>query len=209
MKKKILLVFLFCMLILSITIYATDNGYEFNLKYQGEIVEGEEVSASVTLTGTDATPYSNVRINVDLTSAPAKPTLFAYDSAGTKFDIADIGYWGPEEGFAVGGTFTNETPITATFPKAGTYVIKLSLVDVKNSDAVITTKDFTITVNEENKTEDNTVQNNTTVNNNLIGNNTINNIPQDGISYWSYILIIILFAIAIWAVIYFIKNKKR
>ena len=203
MKRKILFIFMLCLLVFSTAVFAADEGYEFNLKYEGEIVVDEAKSASVTLTGTDATPYTNVRIKVDFTSAPAKPTLIAYDTNGTEFDIAEIGYWGPPAGFAVGGTFTNETPLTATFTKAGTYVVKLSLVDVNKNEAVITSKDFTITVKEKNAPENNVVANNT-----VTENNVVENIPQAGISFWAYIIVIAAVVVAVWAVIYFVKNKK-
>ena len=203
MKRKILFIFMLCLLVFSTAVFAADEGYEFNLKYEGEIVVDEAKSASVTLTGTDATPYTNVRIKVDFTSAPAKPTLIAYDTNGTEFDIAEIGYWGPPAGFAVGGTFTNETPLTATFTKAGTYVVKLSLVDVNKNEAVITSKDFTITVKEANVPENNVVANNT-----VTENNVVENIPQAGISFWAYIIVIAAVVVAVWAVIYFVKNKK-
>ena len=207
MKRKILFVFMLCLLIFSTVALAAEQGYEFNLKYDGEIIKNEAKSGSVTLSGTDATPYTNVRIKVDLVSGPATPKLIAYDSNGTEFDIAQIGYWGPPAGFAVGGTFTNETPITATYPEAGTYVTKLSLVDVNNNEAVITSKEFTITVKE-------TIDNNVTTNNTVIENNTntennvVENIPQAGISFWTYIIVIAAVIVALWAIIYFVKNKK-
>lgn len=207
MKRKILFVFMLCLLIFSTVALAAEQGYEFNLKYDGEIIKNEAKSGSVTLSGTDATPYTNVRIKVDLVSGPATPKLIAYDSNGTEFDIAQIGYWGPPAGFAVGGTFTNETPITATYPEAGTYVTKLSLVDVNNNEAVITSKEFTITVKE-------TIDNNVIINNTVIENNTntennvVENIPQAGISFWTYIIVIAAVIVALWAIIYFVKNKK-
>ena len=42
----------------------------------------------VTLTGTNATPYTNVRIKIDLISGPATPELLATDSAGTTYNLA-------------------------------------------------------------------------------------------------------------------------
>lgn len=202
MKKKILLTFMLGLLFLSTVVYAA-NGYDFNLKYDGEIIANEAKQGSVTLNGTDATPYTNVRIKVDFVSGPAKPSLIAYDSNGTKFDIAEIGYWGPPSGFAVGGTFTNETPITATYPQAGTYVTKLSLVDISNNEAVIASKELTIAVKDAN-----TPENNVVVNNTVTENNVIENIPQAGISFWVYLLVIAIAVIVAWAIIYFMKNKK-
>lgn len=193
-----------CLLMFSTAVFAADQGYEFSLNYEGDIVVDEAKASSVKLTGTNATPYTNVRIKVDFVSGPAKPSLIAYDSNGTRFDIAEIGYWGPPAGFAVGGTFTNETPITATYPKAGTYVTRLSLVNVQNNEAVITSKEFTITVKEANAPANNVVENNV-----IEQNNTVTDIPQAGVSFWVYILAIVAIAIAAWAVIYFVKNKNN
>ena len=63
---------------------------------------------------------------------------------GNKFDLSETGEWGPTSGFAVGGTFTNETPITVIYPQAGTYVSRLSLIDLSNNNQVITSKDMKI-----------------------------------------------------------------
>lgn len=117
MRKKILPILIICMLTLLTTfVYAADE-YSFGLEYEGKIIAGEEKAANVTLVGNNAPAHTNVRIKVDITG-PATPKLIAYDSAGTKHDIAEIGYWGPPDGFAVQGTFENKTPITATFDKA-------------------------------------------------------------------------------------------
>ena len=128
-------------------------------------------------------PYSNVQIKVEQLSGPSTPEILATDSAGNTYNIAEIGEWGPASGFAVGGSFENVTPIIATYDTAGTYVSRISLVDVNNSNAVITSKDFTVTVTEE-------AVNNNTINNTVV-NNTISEIPQTGTSIWTYMVIAI------------------
>lgn len=205
MKKKIFLVFILCLVLFSTFVLAADQGYEFGLNYEGEVVAGEAKASSVTLTGTDATPYTNVRIKVDIVSGPARPTLIAYDTNGTEFNIAEIGYWGPETGFAVGGTFTNETPVTATFPQAGTYVINLSLIDVANNDSIITSREFGVTVTD--ATGGVQPDGNVVTNTPVVADNTIENIPQAGISWWTYFIVIAAVIVAAWAIIYYIKNK--
>lgn len=191
MKKTVFLIILLLILIASSIIYATNintgNGeYTFDVIYEGEIRKNEPKNGSVTLSGENATPYTNVRIKVDLISGPATPTILATDSAGISYNIAEIGYWGPESGFAVGGTFINETPITATYPEAGTYVSRLSLIDLNNSDAVITSKEFTVIVTEEQVP---------VVNN--VGNNVIEEIPETGISIWTYLIFAVVLALII------------
>lgn len=193
MKKIVsFALFIFILIVATLT-YATDvpnNGYAFNVNYQGEIKKNVQKEGTVTLTGTDATPYTNVRIKIDLVSGPATPELLATDSAGTTYNLAQIGFWGPPSGFAVGGTFTNETPIKATYPEAGTYVTKLSLIDLNNNNTVITSKEFSVTVTDENQV----VQN--------VTNNVIEEIPQTGISIWTYIIS----AVVIIAVILLIRK---
>jgi len=198
LKKVLFFTLIVSVIIISSLTFATTtnpgNGYEFNLTYEGEVKKDVAKNATVTLTGTNATPYSNVLIKVEQTSGPATPEILATDSAGNTYNLAQIGFWGPPTGFQVGGSFTNTTPITATYPEAGTYVTRLSLVDVNNSNTVITSKDFIVTV-----TEDAVVDNNNNVNNmvtnsttnNTVVNNTVTEIPKTGTSIWTYMIIAI------------------
>lgn len=200
MKKTIFITLFIFIIIASTVIFAMDasdtKGYSFKTVYEG----GEEAQvnvpkkARVSLVGTDATPYEKVRIKVEI-EGPAKPEILATDSQGVTYDIAKIGYWGPETGFKVGGTFENVTPVTVTYPQVGTYVTTLSLVDVSNEEAVIISDKTTVNV-----TETPTVENNTV-------NNTTTEIPQTGISIWVYIAVILLVVVAIYIISKFIKNK--
>lgn len=194
MKKNIFLIgFILISVLIAFTIptYATQpsvgNGYDFSLNYTGDITEQQDKDATVILAGIDATPYSNVRIKVDLISGPGVPSVVAYDSQGIGYNIIEFGYWGPEAGFAVGGTFSNETPVVARFPEAGTYVIQLALIDVNNNSQVITSKEFTIDVKESEPAVDNTIVNDVIANET---NNIIEEIPQAGINIWTYMLVI-------------------
>lgn len=198
MKKIIFFTFLLCTLLTSTLIFATsanpgattNNGYEFIVAFEGEVKKDVPKNATVTLKGTNAVPYTNVQIKVEQLSGPSTPEILATDSAGNTYNIAEIGAWGPASGFAVGGSFENVTPIIATYDTAGTYVSRISLVDVNNSNTVITSKEFTVTV-----TEDAVVDNNNTVtnivSNNTVVNNTVSEIPQTGTSIWTYMVITI------------------
>lgn len=207
MKRKILLAFILCIVALSSIVMAANQGYEFSITYTGKVIAGEEKKATVTLTGTEATPYTNVRVESEHISGPAKATVYAYDSNGNKFDLSETGDWGPTSGFAVGGTFTNDTQIAITYPKAGTYVSVIRLVDLNNNNAVITSKEFTVTV------EDNSAQEPATPQNNVVSNSTVNNtitsIPQAGISWWVYLIVIAAVIVVVWAIITFVKNKEK
>ncbi len=189
MKKICIALLSIIVLFYTGAVYAVD-GYSFDLQYEGEIKENEAKQAKVLLVGVNAPTHAKVRIKVDITG-PATPKILANDSLGNTIDIAQTGYWGPDTGFAVSGTFTNTTPITATFPKAGAYSIKLSLIDLENSNNVIATKEVQINVKQETTVTPPAEENTNTVNNVIQVNNTIVNeeikeIPKTGISIWEY-----------------------
>lgn len=205
MKKRILRIssFMFLLTILLTSFCFAANGYDFEVNYTGEVIVNHEKDAEVVLVG-DGTSngYSNVLIKVDV-QGPATPKLLATDSAGNEYDIAQLGSWGPETGFAVPADVRNVTPIIALFSEAGTYQITLSLIDKANGDNVITSKVFDINVvdnvpptNEVNGTVDNTTTNmtNETINelvNNEMVNDTISELPKTGASVTEILLTIL------------------
>ena len=212
MKKIVLPVLICCLLIAFATYSYAADGYTFGLEYEGTIKVNEAKNAKVQLIGTNGQTYTNVRIKVDITG-PSKPTILAYDSTGVQHDIAQLGYWGPDAGFAVQGTFTNETPIVATFSTAGNYTIVLSLVNVASNNEVIATRSINLTVEAAGTGNTNTVQNTVNTVGNTIGNtventlgNTVNNvvnnatnntvteIPKTGTGMFEYALCFIITA---------------
>lgn len=204
MKRKFgfmffLLTMLMIMSVLYMPVVKAVDEYSFELNYTGDVVINEEKEATVILRGTDATPYTKVRIKVDVTG-PATPKIMATDSSGVEHDIAQLGYWGPDTGFAVGGTFENKTPIKATFSAAGTYTIKLSLINLENNDAVITSKTETVEVLEDKSNIQNEVNNTT--------NNTIEKLPQTGTSIGEYIVYAGIMITAIMFGYYKIRKAK-
>ena len=199
MRNKIVVAFILCVLMLSSVVLAAEQGYEFKLTYEGDVIAGKEKSAIVTLTGTEAVAYTNVQVKSEHVSGPAKATVYAYDESGKKFDLSESGSWGPTSGFAVGGTFTNDTKISIIYPEEGTYVSRLSLIDLSNNNAVITSKEFTVTVKAD-ETQ--------TPANNVVVNNTIDEIPKAGMSLWVYIVVIGAVVVISWLGINFMKNKK-
>lgn len=199
MKKVISLLMIIALAFCSVSMVFAQNEYSFDLQYSGNIIKNVEKEGVVTLRGVNATPHTNVRIKVDITG-PATPQILATDSAGIEYNIAQIGYWGPAGGFAVGGDFVNETQIRATFPEEGTYVTTLSLIDVANGNAVIASRTFTTQVYED-ATTDNVV-------NNTVENNMIEELPKTGTSVWEYALYIIILAVTLWGIGTYL-NKKR
>ena len=92
----------------------------------------------------------------------------------------------------------NETPIKATFNVAGTYTIKLSLVNMQASEAEIISKTYTIEVLED-ATNVNEIEEEPTVDNNT--ENEVDKLPQTGtgiIEYIAYITIILALIIFVY-----------
>jgi len=222
MKKIVLPVLICCLLVALATFSYAADGYTFGLEYEGTIKVNEAKNGKVQLIGTNGQTYTNVRIKVDITG-PSTPTILAYDSTGVQHDIAQLGYWGPDAGFAVQGTFTNETPIVATFSTAGNYTIVLSLVNVASNNEVIATRSINLTVEAANTGNTNTVQNtvntvgntvgntvantvNNTVNN--VTNNTVSEIPKTGTGIFEYILCFVITAATIGMGYVLIRSNK-
>lgn len=207
--KKLCYLFVSILMILSVmsvTVNAA-NEFEFELNYTGDVVLNDTKEATVILRGINATTYTNARVNVEV-EGPATPSIIATDSLNQQIDIAQNGYWGPKEGFAVSGTFENETPVKVTFTAAGTYTIKLTLVDMQNSEAEIISKSFTIEVLED-KISNEIIEDNEVIGNeDSQGNNTIDKLPQTGTSTIEYIIWITLM-IAIVGFIYYRINIKN
>lgn len=145
-KVKIISITLTLLLMISTACYAAiDNTIHFDISYEGEVKVNEEKDTLIILAGDNTPLHSNVRVKVDI-EGPSKPKLLATDALGTEIDIADWGYWGPDTGFAIQGTFTNETPVKATFTEAGSYTITLSLLDVQNANDILAQKSLTLQV---------------------------------------------------------------
>lgn len=187
---------LFILSVISIQVNAATE-LEFELKYDGDIVVNETKEGSVILRGTNASTYSNVRVKVDV-EGPGTPKLIATDTNQQEFDLVDIKYWGPPEGFPVAGTFENETPIKATFPVAGTYTIKLTLVNMQASEAEIISKSFTVEV----------LEDATNVNEVNEPENEVEKLPQTGNSTMEYAIYIAIVAALVIFVSYKIKANK-
>ena len=198
-KSKLIICIMLILLMITTCVYA-ESQLAIEVSYEGSVVKNEEKAATIVLAGTDATLHSKVRIKVTVTG-PATPKLMATDSEQHEIDIAEVGYWGPEQGFAIQGTFQNTTPVRATFPQAGDYTIKIDLIDLEQDSTVLVTKTVSITVLDESPVT-NIVQNETT---NDVQN--VQQLPKTGTSIVDYG---IYFAIGI-AVIYcfYMLKKKR
>lgn len=197
MKKILSCIMIFALVFCMVSpVFAADE-YSFDLQYTGTVVKNVEKEVKALLIGVNGTLHTNVRINVEVTG-PATPKLLATDTNGVEHDIAQVGYWGPPEGFAVQGDFTNTTPIKATFTEEGAYTIKLSLVDVANGNRVITSKTFDVEVYEDEAP----------VNNTIVENNVVEELPKTGTSIWEYVAYIGALTIVL-SVIGMYLNKRK
>lgn len=191
MKKAFLVSVALILLCTSICVWASAEDYTIAFDAPKSVFKNVPVNVDVKLIGTDAPAKEKVRVKVDI-SGPATPKLMATDSAGTEWDIAEIGYWGPETGFAVGGTFTNTTPVKATFSEAGLYEIKLSLIDLTDGSTITSNNSDVYVYKDQAELDEilaaqNKVNNTTNVENNVI-NNEPTEIPTTGPSFGQYLL---------------------
>lgn len=194
MKKIISCIMIFAIAVCSMSQVFAVEPYTFDLSYNGSIVKNEEKQAIVVLTGVEGTPYANALIKVKI-EGPATPELLATDSLGNQVNIAQTGYWGPVEGFPIGGSFINTTVIKATFPEEGTYTITLSLVDVANNNAVITSKAFTLEVYEDQ----------TPIVNNVV---VPEELPKTGTSVFEYVLYTIGIVLVLSMVGVYLRSRR-
>ncbi len=201
MKKiKIISVTLAILLMISVACYAAiDQTIHFDISYEGEVKVNEEKSTLIILAGENTPVHSNVRVKVDI-EGPATPKLLATDSLGTEIDIAEWGYWGPDAGFAIAGTFSNETPVKATFTEAGSYTITLKLLDVQNGNDVLAEKAVTIQVKEDEPAVNEVA--------NEIVNEPASELPKTGTSLVEYVI----YAVILIAIIYLgyqIRERRK
>ena len=191
MKKiKIISITLAILLMMTISVFAAiDTTIHFDISYEGEVKVNEEKSTLIILAGNNTPVHTNVRVKVEI-EGPEMPKLLATDSNGTQIDIAKVGYWGPDAGFAIAGTFSNETPVKATFTKEGSYTITLKLLDVQNGNDILAEKSITIQVK-----GNEPVVNEVT---NEIVNEPVAELPKTGTSLTEYAI----YAVVLFAIIY-------
>ncbi len=80
--------------------------------------------------------YENVRFEISYTGPEGGLSLLAEDSEGTTYDVAEIGFWGPAEGFELEDGYSETTQLTANFSEAGTYNISVELINL-DDDTII------------------------------------------------------------------------
>jgi hypothetical protein len=115
--------------------------YAFTSAVPEAVKQNQETAGSVTLAsqeGNEAS-FEKVRIKVEVLEKPegaALPKIIANDGK-QDYDLAQTGYWGPENGFALPASYSATTPLKVTFADPGSYSIQYSLVDLEREAAVI------------------------------------------------------------------------
>lgn len=183
--------------------------YDIALQYTGDIIKNEQKDMKLVVSSTMGKSYEHTRIIAEATTPEGETVkLLGTDEQGLEHDIIDSG-WGSAEGDPIGGKDVNkELSLRGLFTGAGKYSITLKLIDRDNSDSVIASKTFDITVKDEAGTTPPT-NNNTHTPENTTPNGTTNNqkpstLPKTG----STIYLAILPIIVVLAVAYIILRKK-
>jgi hypothetical protein len=115
--------------------------YKFSYEVPEEVIAGESYTVPVKIEPETVgdVGYERVRFNVEVTTPDgATLQLLATDTNGDVHDVAQIGYWGPENGFPIDANYSATTEFTAIFSTPGTYTITFSLVDLDAGEALVT-----------------------------------------------------------------------
>ena len=121
--------------------------YVFETDMPAQLKVGETYNFNITLKADKVREegYAHARILLELDNSQDLE-IIASDSQGHQFDLADIGAWGPEEGFELTPDYSATTPIKLTIKEAGTFTVTLKLVDLDKDSAVIVEETNTYTV---------------------------------------------------------------
>lgn len=183
--------------------------YDIALQYTGDIIKNEQKDMKLVVSSAMGKSYEHTRIIAEATTPEGGTVkLLGTDEQGLEHDIIDSG-WGSAEGDPIGGkNVKKELNLRGLFTGAGKYSITLKLIDRDNSDSIIASKTFDITVKDEADTTP-PANNNTQKPENTTPNGTTNNqkpstLPKTG----STIYLAILPIIVVLAVAYIILRKK-
>jgi hypothetical protein len=124
--------------------------YKFSYEVPAEVIAGRAYTVPVSIEPETVGDfgYNRVRFDVAVTTPEgATLQLLATDTNGVEHDVAQIGYWGPENGFPIAADYSATTDFTAIFSDAGEYTITFSLVDLDAGEALVT-ETVNITVRE-------------------------------------------------------------
>lgn len=144
--------------------------YKFYLEHDKSIIPNEESSMKLILKSEMGQNYSNTKIYARVVSeTEGEAQISAIDITGEKHSLLEDG-WGGETGEPIGGAnVIKELALTSKFSDAGNYQVTFELQDLNNSNFVVSSETFDITVGENSQ-----IQNQTNITQNSIANLTQN-----------------------------------
>ena len=118
---------------------------------EGTVVAGKKYENGVSATLKNTASVAGITdavLKFELTEQPngSNPQILAKDSEDQEWNLAEIGQWGPPQGFSVGANYDVTTNFTVQFDKAGTYTAEFKLVSVAKPDEALVTGTMTIDV---------------------------------------------------------------
>jgi len=122
--------------------------YDIKLEYTGEIEPNKLKQMQLIISSTMGKNYEHTRIitEVETPNQEATVNLFATDAQQIEHDIIESG-WGSPEGDPIGGeNVTKILNLNASFSDIGQYSITFKVINRDNSDEVIASETFDITV---------------------------------------------------------------
>jgi hypothetical protein len=190
----------------SITVEPVYVDYTIALNYTGNIIKNEEKDMEIVISSTMGKNYEHTRIIAEaVTPSGETVKLLATDSQSLEHDIIQSG-WGDDQGDSIGGkNVTKKISARGIFSGVGDYSITLKLINRDDSDAVIASKTFNISVGET-KVENNVVENNVEVppTNETQNVQAPSTLPKTG----STIYFVVIPILAILVVVYVVLRKR-
>lgn len=123
--------------------------YNIALNYTGNVIPNEEKDMEIVLSSSMGKHYEHTRIIAEVVAPQGEQVkLLAIDGENLEHDIIQNG-WGSADGDGIGGKdVVKRLQTRGIFTGIGDYSITLKLIDRENSDSVIASKTFQITVGE-------------------------------------------------------------
>ena len=128
--------------------------FAFEVTAPTTMVAGETcTTASVRLYAQEEVKEdSTVRIKISVEGPDNANADIIVSDGSNDYDLAEVGFWGPEDGFTAGAGYDKITEVKALrFDTAGTYTATFELLDVANENAVLAEAAYTIKVQEGDK----------------------------------------------------------
>ena len=138
-------------LVENVTVEPEYKDYVINLEYTGNIKKDEEKDMKLSYSSTMGHYYEHARLVAEATTPTgASVKLTGIDeTTGVTQDIIESG-WGDPQGYKIGGKDVEQVlNLKALFTEDGEYTVTFKLIDRDNSDAIISQRQFSFKVGEE------------------------------------------------------------